>query len=343
MPAVSVALATYNGEAFLRQQLDSLARQTRRPDALVVRDDRSSDGTLAILHDFARTAPFPVDVAVNPERLGYRDNFLSAASACAPGYVAFCDQDDVWLERKLERCVERIERTGALLCVHAATLVGPDLAPRDLFPQGLRGDVVLPPLSLPPFFTYYGFSQVFRRDLLDAFPGLRPEGDLPFGKPISHDRWITLLADVFGSIAGIAEPLVLYRQHGGNSSGAQRRPRRRDALAKVLSPVRAEEERERGRLCAERALLFRGYAGAHEGPWAGAAARAADRYEAFARRFAARARFYAEASLLRRAGQIAGAVREGAYRPPGGAGFGRNDLVKDLARVLTLSRAGLRR
>src|SRR4051812_17314881 len=102
--AVSIALATYNGARYLHAQLDSLLAQTLKPEELVVGDDGSNDETLTILKDFALTAPFPTRIQVNAARLGYADNFLATAARCSSPLIAFCDQDDVWMPTKLQRC-----------------------------------------------------------------------------------------------------------------------------------------------------------------------------------------------------------------------------------------------
>src|SRR5690348_8403095 len=94
--SISVAMATYNGARYIREQLDDLAAQTRLPAEVVVCDDESSDGTVAILEHFAASAPFPVHIHRNSERLGYRANFMKCASLCSSDLVAFCDQDDRW-------------------------------------------------------------------------------------------------------------------------------------------------------------------------------------------------------------------------------------------------------
>jgi glycosyltransferase involved in cell wall biosynthesis len=94
-------MAAYNGEKFLEQQLQSLSKQTRLPAALIVCDDTSSDATADIIKRFSETAPFPVKLVVNEQRLGWRGNFLKSASLCASEYIAFCDQDDIWLPEKL--------------------------------------------------------------------------------------------------------------------------------------------------------------------------------------------------------------------------------------------------
>src|SRR5512146_482570 len=97
-------MATFNGAAFLEQQLETLSAQTRAPCELVVSDDGSTDDTIAILERFARTALFEVQIVPNTGARGFAGNFLHAASLCRGSLVAWCDQDDVWSPVKLERC-----------------------------------------------------------------------------------------------------------------------------------------------------------------------------------------------------------------------------------------------
>ncbi len=101
---VSIAMATYNGAKYISYQLETLARQSFLPAELVVTDDGSSDETLNILDTFSTAAPFPVRVFRNATRLGYEENFLKAASLCTGDLIAFCDQDDLWMEQKLSLC-----------------------------------------------------------------------------------------------------------------------------------------------------------------------------------------------------------------------------------------------
>jgi glycosyltransferase involved in cell wall biosynthesis len=115
---LSVAMATYNGERFLEEQLFSIARQIRLPDEMVVSDDGSNDGTIDILERFATSAPFPVRVYRNIKPLGYGDNFLKAASLCHGDLIAFSDQDDVWLENKLANSLSFFDDDDVLLSVH---------------------------------------------------------------------------------------------------------------------------------------------------------------------------------------------------------------------------------
>ena len=93
---ISVAMTTFNGAAYLEEQLNSLLDQRHLPLELVIGDDGSEDETLVILERFAGRAPFPVLVQRNVRRLGFRENFIRTAERCRGELITFCDQDDIW-------------------------------------------------------------------------------------------------------------------------------------------------------------------------------------------------------------------------------------------------------
>lgn len=92
--SLSIALASYNGKSYIREQLDSIARQTRLPDELIISDDASADSTEDIVFGFAQNAPFPVRFQRNNVRFGSTRNFGSAIRACNGDIIFLCDQDD---------------------------------------------------------------------------------------------------------------------------------------------------------------------------------------------------------------------------------------------------------
>jgi len=98
---ISIAMAAYKGERFLREQFDSVARQTLPPFELVITDDSPDSGTYDLVMEFARRMSFPVRIYRNAQRLGFHANFCKAISLCKGDFVAFCDQDDVWMDNKL--------------------------------------------------------------------------------------------------------------------------------------------------------------------------------------------------------------------------------------------------
>lgn len=210
-PRISVAMATYNGAKYLREQLHSLAAQTLTPSELVVTDDGSTDGTLQILEAFAQGAPFPVHIHRNEQRLGYRDNFLKAARLCTGELIAFCDQDDLWSEDKLRIVSPVFADAEVELAVHDATLVTEDLEP--------IGDIRIADCAVP-FSVQYGFAMVFRADLPFTGDIARPHCDRSAdGSRFAHDQWICFLGASLGKYRHIRQPLVRYRQHDSNTCG----------------------------------------------------------------------------------------------------------------------------
>jgi glycosyltransferase involved in cell wall biosynthesis len=123
-------MATFNGARFLREQLDSLARQTLLPSELVVCDDGSRDESVPILESFSREAPFEVRLLRNELNQGFGETFLRAATAARGDWIAFCDQDDVWLPHKLSRCMEiAVRHPNVVLVCHSAQQVDAELRP----------------------------------------------------------------------------------------------------------------------------------------------------------------------------------------------------------------------
>jgi hypothetical protein len=211
---ISVAMATYNGAKHIREQLDSIARQTLLPFELVITDDGSTDATLQIAEEFARNAPFTVRIFRNEKRLGYADNFLKAASICEGELIAFCDQDDVWLEEKLLICSKSFCDPAVYLVVHSAqTLTSSgEVGPR--FPDFRRTRIIRSG-GCPPFPRWPGFALIVRKELLRLSDSKqRPE------MLYTHDHWLCFLAAAWGKIAMISDTLMQYRQHETNVFGA---------------------------------------------------------------------------------------------------------------------------
>jgi len=223
--SISVALCTYNGEKYLREQLDSIAEQTLLPAELVVCDDRSQDGTLAILEEFKSRVPFRVTVQRNETNLGSTKNFEKAISLCSGEIIALCDQDDVWKPQKLERLVETLRAHPEAGYVFSdAELVDEQLQP---LPHSLWDSVGF----CDPLRTRFAKGeqvQCFARQHIVtgatmAFRASVGKLAMPFpteGQWI-HDGWIALVASALG-VYGVPvdEPLIAYRQHSSQQIGA---------------------------------------------------------------------------------------------------------------------------
>lgn len=208
-------MATLNGAAYVREQLDSLAAQTVPPLELLVADDGSTDATQEIVAAFGRTAPFPVVVTRNDTRLGYSDNFLALCAGARGRLIAFCDQDDVWDARKLERVVPWFGDPCVGLVLHRTEVVGPDLRPLGWHWPPIGRTAVRRARGVDPWFPAYGMAMVFRRSLLDTVADrARPPSRNLMGGPIAHDEWVYMLSGSLGRTVFLAEDLALYRQHG---------------------------------------------------------------------------------------------------------------------------------
>ena len=247
MSAVSVALAAYNGERFIAEQLQSIADQTLQPSELVIADDGSTDDTLQIIDSFVSRSDVPVKLLRTSERRGVADNFMFAAAHCEADLIAFADQDDVWRPDKLEKCVRPFQDPEVQLAIHAVMIVDDQLRPVGEG-QRIRRARVAEPLSVPKWAQYGGMSLVFRRELLRAFDwDSRPRSHRE--DPLLHDEWIIGVARVMGKIAFVPHTLVYYRQHGANVEGAAD-VRLRARAAQVATPAatyygrRAAQSRE---------------------------------------------------------------------------------------------------
>ena len=213
-------MCTYNGERFLPAQLASILRQTRLPEELVVRDDRSTDATVDLLHAFARTAPFPVRLTLNEQNLGSTRNFEQAIAACTGSLIALSDQDDVWHMHRLERSEQELLHHPEAGLVFSNADVIDDLSRLlpfslwDNFAFNQRALDALQAGDLQPFTkrTYVtGATVTFRA----AFAPLC----FPTQPHWLHDGWLAMLIAAASSIRAIDENLIAYRFHSAQQVG----------------------------------------------------------------------------------------------------------------------------
>lgn len=205
-PLISVALCTYNGERYLREQLDSVLAQTYSNIEIVAVDDCSTDGTVEVLRDFERRDS-RLRVHVNPSNVGFIRNFERAIALCNGELIAPCDQDDIWLHHKLRALAgvigehsmaycdsEMIDAEGRCLGISMSRF----WAMQDLHD----------PAALALSNCISGHAMLFRRELLDE--------RAPLPTDVFHDWWLAIRAAMRGGIIYCPEQLVRYRQHGKN-------------------------------------------------------------------------------------------------------------------------------
>ncbi|GEO10494.1 glycosyltransferase family 2 protein [Segetibacter aerophilus] len=206
---VSIVLATYNGEAFLAKQLESLFNQTYSNIEIIAVDDGSKDNTVSILHEHALRHP-NMKVYVNDMNLGFIKNFEKGCSLSCGDLIALCDQDDYWDENKIKKMAAAIEDHPIIYC---DSLVCND----NLEPTGTKiSDLVnfrswSNPLQLAVFCRIYAHAIMFTKSFFNKA--------VPFLDVIPPDWWLPYLSTFYGGIKYFPEPLILYRQHAGNVTG----------------------------------------------------------------------------------------------------------------------------
>lgn len=235
---ISVAMCTYNGEKYLREQLASIAAQTHLPDELVICDDGSSDATVAIIEEFARTASFPVRLFRNPSNLRSTKNFEQAIALCEGDLIALCDQDDVWLPEKLERELAVMESDPALGGVFSdAELI--DATSRSIG-RRLWANVLFTRREQIRFESGLWTDVMLRRNVVTGATFMFRASLRPLFMPVPaiwvHDGWIAWMLLVHSRVTFIAEPLIQYRLHAGQQIGVE-------ALAQSSLPFRRRLER----------------------------------------------------------------------------------------------------
>lgn len=328
--SVSIAMATYEGEKYLQEQLDSLATQTLLPCELVVTDDGSTDQTLAIVENFARTAPFPVRIYQNEERLGFGDNFIKAASLCTGDIIAFCDQDDRWLEQKIQICVEALKNEKVMLCLHSGILWTGERNFGRKFPD-YKVNRIFMPGTTNPLETHPGFSMMFWADLLEIGnnnvrpPDVHNLDNLK--KRMPHDKWVWFLASIFGKISIIPDVLCWYRQHDHNTSGA---PLEISFRKNFLYSLRAKDYNKIKNLNLECAEILKQISQRHEGDIKRMALTAADVFNSSAHIYNLRSKIYNDKRLPSRVFALLKIIITFGYLKRRGIGLGLRAFLKDI-------------
>lgn len=223
-PAVDILMAVYNGERYLSEQIASLQAQTHKDWRLLVADDGSSDGTVELLQSIARDDPRICVLDRETGNLGPCRRFLWLVGKASADYILFADQDDVWDPTKVETLLDTILREEdehgstdpiAVFCdaevvdERLDTIAPSFLAYEHFDPAGIDLRHLLVNNVAP------GCTMIVNRALADAL-------ELPADptQVIMHDWWLLLTAAALGTVAFVDKPLLKYRQHGGNASGA---------------------------------------------------------------------------------------------------------------------------
>ncbi|MDR2570113.1 MAG: glycosyltransferase family 2 protein [Oscillospiraceae bacterium] len=226
---ISILMAAYNGEKYIKEQIESLLKQTVQDFKLFINDDGSSDSTYKISLEYSKKYPEKIFVTKSSDdRRGAKHNFIKMMVEHKNDYVMLCDQDDVWLLNKIEKSLNKMKEMEEQYGKTKPLLLHTDLIVVDKFlnttspsfkkmnkarfDKNKLNNLVVQNIV-------QGCTVMYNRALADLIIDVEPI------YMIMHDWWLALIAAAFGEIAVLEEQTALYRQHESNAFGANKRGR----------------------------------------------------------------------------------------------------------------------
>lgn len=235
MDMVSIVMATYNGEKYLEDQIDSILSSTYKDYELYIVDDGSQDATMEILGRYEKKYPDKVHIQQNKSNLGVTLNFLNAIIKTSSDYIMLCDQDDVWKKDKIAKTLKKTRQMEAQFGKDLPIAVFTDanvvdsnlkLIDESFFKSGRLNPSLIDLPHLLMENKLIGCTVMINQALRKALQSYTLPKRARF-----HDGWIGLIAASMGKIGFINEPTLLYRQHEANVVG------NRNFLSYILSRV----------------------------------------------------------------------------------------------------------
>lgn len=217
---ISVAMATYNGEKYIVEQLESIRKQTVQVDEVIIHDDCSKDNTVQIIEEYIKNHCLEEKwkIIPNEHNLGYASNFMASVKDTTGQYIFFCDQDDIWVSDRVEKMIavmkgnEKIMMLGSEFEPFSCDEDAPKISEKVL--KGFIGDGSLEHFTLKPstvFIGSEGCTMCIRRAFIDATIGFWVNG-------WAHDEYVWKLALCMDGCYVLHEKTLLRRMHSGNVS-----------------------------------------------------------------------------------------------------------------------------
>ena len=213
---IDILMATYNGEKYLGEQLDSIINQTYHNWNLLIRDDNSTDKTLEIIQNYQKKDKRIKILKDNKGNIGIVRNFEELLKSSESEFIMFSDQDDIWVENKLDmylKMIEKIKNKGFMIHSDAilfdknkSNILKDTFISKKAINRGLEN----------VFFNYFvqGATILISKEIKNFI--------LPFPKEVYlHDRYIHLISELFFERIFVNKALIYYRQHGDNQIGAK--------------------------------------------------------------------------------------------------------------------------
>ncbi len=211
---ITICLATYNGEKYLKEQLDSLLNQTYQNFKIIAQDDCSSDDSLNILKSYK--TKIDIDIYSNKKNLGYIKNFESLLKRVDTPYIAICDQDDIWELNKLEILMS-VLKDNILVYSNSLLINSEGVSLEKTLSQKLKNNFIDSDTPLNFLFdnSVSAHAVLFKKSLLKKI--------FPFPQHIYFDAWIAANAANNGTVHFVNKSLVRYRRHSTNTLGKKKK------------------------------------------------------------------------------------------------------------------------
>lgn len=279
MKQICIIMAVYNGEHYLAEQIDSILKNNAQNVTLHIFNDHSQDQSQHIIEEYVQSYPGRIFGHYHHDNHGVIRNFLEGTQVMDADYYMFCDQDDVWLPHKIEHSLQAIEKLEADTADKPCVIFGDaqtvdqnlrEIAPSFQRQSGYHTDA-LDPAHILMENKLIGCTIMFNRSLQQLLTDFPAEIRM-------HDWWIALIGSFFGKIAYLDEPLLLYRQHGGNVVGGtsftaylrnrmSHLSKQRNALYQTCAQARVFLQTYRDKLSPEQTSLLHNFATLPEINW----------------------------------------------------------------------------
>lgn len=210
---ISVCMATYNGGKYIKEQIDSILFQLGEDDELIVSDDGSTDKTLDVLRSYNDSR---IKIFKNNNRKGVVGNFENALNKAKGEYIFLSDQDDVWLNGKVDVCLDALKKSDLIVTDCIVTDDKLNVIESSFFRSRSSGAGFWKNLIKN---SYLGACVAFRKELLKI---VLP---IPTNLPVYHDGWIASLADVTAKVTFVEFKGIYFRRHESNASFTAKKSR----------------------------------------------------------------------------------------------------------------------
>jgi glycosyltransferase involved in cell wall biosynthesis len=208
---ISVAMATFNGEKYIKEQIDSILNQTLKINELIISDDGSTDNTINIIRNYNDNR---IKLLNGPHN-GVKQNFANAINNTTGDIIFLSDQDDVWLNNKVEMIIKVFQNKNCQCIVHDCDVVSSQKVIIDSFfdyrksKSGITNNIIKN--------SYLGCCMAFTKNMIKYI--------LPIPNTIEmHDQWIGIICEKHGKSIFLKEKLIHYRRHSDNVSSMKHYP-----------------------------------------------------------------------------------------------------------------------